>query len=101
MEIDTNRTKLIAGVAIAALVLGGGGVMLGRTVFAPTAATAAAKEGEHGEEERHGPEGFVEMDTARARSAGVVTELAQSGGGLELKSSHRALWQRPPTGKLS
>lgn len=80
MEIDTNRTKLIAGVAIAALVLGGGGVMLGRTVFAPTAATAAAEEGEHGEEGRHGPEGFVEMDTARVRSAGVVTELAQSGG---------------------
>jgi hypothetical protein len=35
---DTNKTKLIAGAAIAALVLGGGGVMLGRTVFAPSAA---------------------------------------------------------------
>ena len=31
---DTNKSKLIAGVAIAALVLGGGGVMLGRTVYA-------------------------------------------------------------------
>ena len=80
MTEDTNRTKLIAGVAIAALVLGGGGVMLGRTVFAPTAATAPAEEGEHGEEEAHGPEGFIAMDTARAQAAGIVTEAVSSGG---------------------
>ena len=77
---DTNKSKLIAGVAIAALVLGGGGVMLGRTVFAPTAASAPAEEGEHGEEENHGPEGFVAMDVARAKGAGIVTETVQSGG---------------------
>ncbi|MCC6480776.1 MAG: efflux RND transporter periplasmic adaptor subunit [Sphingomonadaceae bacterium] len=80
MTEDTNRTKLIAGVAIAALVLGGGGVMLGRTVFAPTAATAPAEEGEHGEEETHGPEGFIAMDAARAQAAGIVTEAVSSGG---------------------
>ena len=52
MTEETNRKKLIAGAAIAALVLGGGGVMLGRTVFAPaTTASADAEEGEHGEEE--------------------------------------------------
>ena len=56
---------------IAALVLGGGGVMLGRTAFAPaTTASADAEEGEHGEEEDHGPEGFVAMDDARAKAAG-------------------------------
>ena len=66
MTEDTNRKKVIAGTAIAALVLGGGGVMLGRTVFAPIAATAPAEEGEQGEEENHGPEGFVEKDDARA-----------------------------------
>jgi cobalt-zinc-cadmium efflux system membrane fusion protein len=80
MTEDTNKTKLIAGVAIAALVLGGGGVMLGRTVFAPSTATAPAEEGEHGEEEAHGPEGFVAMDTARAQAAGIVTEVVSSGG---------------------
>ena len=84
MTEDTNRTKLIAGVAIAALVLGGGGVMLGRTVFAPTAATATSEssgeEGEHGEEEAHGPEGFIAMDGARAQAAGIVTEAVSSGG---------------------
>ena len=80
---DTNKSKLIAGVAIAALVLGGGGVMLGRTVFAPSAATAGAEglgeEGEHGEEENHGPEGFVAMDSARAQAAGIVTEAVSPG----------------------
>ena len=43
METETNRNKLIAGAAIAALVLGGGGVMLGRTLFAPST-TAVAPE---------------------------------------------------------
>jgi membrane fusion protein, heavy metal efflux system len=79
MDTETNKTKLIAGAAIAALVLGGG-VMLGRTVLAPTAATAPAEEGEHGDEGAHGPEGFVEMDDARAKSAGIVTEAVSQGG---------------------
>lgn len=81
MTEDTNKTKLIAGAAITALVLGGGGVMLGRTVFAPaTTASADAEEGEHGEEGDHGPEGFVAMDDARAKAAGIVTEATQAGG---------------------
>jgi membrane fusion protein, heavy metal efflux system len=80
MTEDTNKNKLIAGAAIAALVLGGGGVMLGRTVFAPTAATAPAEEAGHGEEEDHGPEGFIAMDAARAQTAGIVTEAVSPGG---------------------
>jgi cobalt-zinc-cadmium efflux system membrane fusion protein len=80
METQTNRNKLIAGAAIAAIVLGGGGVMLGRTAFAPTAATMPTETGEPGKEEGHGPEGFVVMDAARAQAAGIVTETVQSGG---------------------
>ena len=80
METQTNKTKLIAGAAIAALVLGGGGVMLGRTLLAPTAATATAEDGEHSEAEAHGPDGFVAMDEARARAAGIVTEVVSPGG---------------------
>lgn len=81
METDTNRTKLIAGAAITALVLGGGGVMLGRTVFAPaTSATATAEESEEGKEGQEGPEGFVAMNDARAKAAGIVTEATQAGG---------------------
>jgi cobalt-zinc-cadmium efflux system membrane fusion protein len=80
METQTNRNKLIAGAAIAAIVLGGGGVMLGRTAFAPTAATMPTETGEPGKEEGHGPEGFVAMDAPRAQAAGIVTETVQSGG---------------------
>lgn len=81
MEIETNRNKLIAGAAIAALVLGGGGVLLGRSVFAPDTAAPTAIAAEKGEvKEEHGPEGFVEMDATRATSAGIVTETLQSGG---------------------
>lgn len=79
METETNKTKLIAGAAIAALVLGGGGVMLGRTLLAPTAATVSAEDGDaEGKEEGH-VEGLVEMDAKRAEAAGIVTEVTQSG----------------------
>lgn len=81
MENQTNRNKLIAGAAIAALVLGGGGVLLGRSIFAPdTSAPASAGTEKGGAEEDHGPEGFVAMDMTRANAAGIVTETLQSGG---------------------
>jgi len=76
---NTDRKRLLIGVAIGALVLGGGGVMLGRTVFAPPASTApAAAEGEMAKEEGH-VEGLVEMDAKRAEAAGIVTEVTQAG----------------------
>ena len=79
---ETNRTKLIAGLSVVALALAGSGVMLGRTLLAPSAATAPATagEGEHGEEEEHGPEGFVAMDAARTQAAGIATEAVSPGG---------------------
>ena len=80
METETNRNKLIAGAAIAALVLGGGGVMLGRTLFAPsTTAVAEAEHAEEKEEEGH-VEGQILMDESRAKAAGIVTEALQAGG---------------------
>ena len=75
-----NKNKLIAGAAIAALVLGGGGVILGRTVLAPAAITAEAEgDDAEGKEEGH-VEGLVEMDDTRAKAAGIVTEATQAGG---------------------
>ncbi len=80
METETNRTKLITGAAIAALILGGGGVMLGRTIFAPTtAAVTEAEQAEEKEEEGH-VEGQILMDEARAKAAGIITESIQTGG---------------------
>ena len=79
METEINRNKLIAGAAIASLVLGGGGVMLGRTLLAPS--TAAVADAEHAEEKEEGHvEGQILMDEARAKAAGIVTEAVQSGG---------------------
>ena len=79
METETNRNKLIAGVAVAALILGGGGVLLGRTMFAPSAPIVAAAATEGREEEGH-VEGQILMDEARAKAAGIVTEVIQAGG---------------------
>ena len=79
METENNRNKLIAGAAVAALVLGGGGVMLGRTMFAPATPTVAAAPAEEAEEEGH-VEGQILMDEARAKAAGIFTEALQSGG---------------------
>lgn len=82
MDIEnlTDRKRLLAGIAVATLVVGGAGVMLGRTAFAPTRAAqqASSAEAEEGEEEGH-VEGLVEMTPARAQAAGIVTEVAQSG----------------------
>jgi cobalt-zinc-cadmium efflux system membrane fusion protein len=80
METEINRNKLIAGAAIAALVLGASGVMLGRTVFAPsTAAVAEAGPTKEKKEEGH-VEGQILMDEARAKAAGIITETIRSGG---------------------
>ncbi len=79
METENNRNKLIAGVAVAALVLGGGGIMLGRTMFAPETTAAAAAPAEEAEEEGH-VEGQILMEEPRAKAAGIVTEALQSGG---------------------
>ena len=93
MTEENNKTKLIAGVAIAALVLGGGGIMLGRSVFAPAPTTAASAESENAEEKEEGHvEGQVEIDAARAQAAGIVTETIQSGGlGAEIPVSYTHL----------
>lgn len=83
MELPTNRTRLIATIAGTALVLGGGGIMLGRTVFAPTA-PAEAGEDAASEKAPH-REGFVAIDMTRAATAGIATQTtATSAIGAEI-----------------
>lgn len=78
-DIPTDRKRLLVGIAIATLVVGGTGVMLGRTAFAPSAGPAEeSAPAEEGEEEGH-VEGLVEMTSARAEAAGIVTQVTQSG----------------------
>ena len=74
MEISENRNRLFGAAAMAALVLGGGGILLGRTVLAPSVAVAKGASDEGAIVAKHGPEGFVEVDSARATNAGIATE---------------------------
>ena len=81
MDFSENRNRLIATVAAGAIILGGGGILLGRSVFAPASAPPAAAAGEPAEKKEEGHvEGQVEMDAARAQAAGIVTETLQAGG---------------------
>lgn len=81
MEMANNSKRTLAIAAAAAVALGGGGILLGRFVLAPVAADSApSAAAEAGGEEDHGAEGFVEMDNAQARAAGIVTEATQNGG---------------------
>ncbi|WP_447761998.1 efflux RND transporter periplasmic adaptor subunit [Sphingopyxis panaciterrae] len=78
MQIFETKTRLTAAIAVGALVLGGGGIWIGRSMSgAPVAVPAAAPVAE--EAEGH-VEGRILMDEARARGAGIVTETVQGGG---------------------
>jgi len=77
VELPINRNQLIAIGAAGTLALVAGGYFIGRSA-APAAETVA--EGEHAQEEEHGPEGFVAMTAERAKAAGIVTERVQAGG---------------------
>lgn len=77
MHIMENRKYLLAAVAVGAILLGGGGVLLGRSMAPPAAAPAAASA--EAEEEGH-VEGQILMDAARANDAGIMTETVQAGG---------------------
>ncbi len=77
MQILDNRNRLLAVVAVAVLAVGGGGVLIGRSMTPPDAALAAGPAGE--EEGGHG-EGLILMDEARAKGAGIVTETIGAGG---------------------
>ena len=79
MDFTTSRNRLVATVAASALIAGAAGIMLGRNMLAqPPAAESAAASPEA--EAGHSAEGFVAMTAARAAAAGIVTEMAHSGG---------------------
>ena len=75
MQFFANRNRLFAVVAVGALVLGGGGILIGRSMAPPTAAPAV----EPAAEEKGHVEGQILMDEARAKGAGIVTETVRAG----------------------
>lgn len=101
MDLENKQTRLIATAIAAALVIGGGGVMLGRTVLAPAAPTVApTEEDEHAGEEEHGPEGFVALTPAAAAASGIATEVV-SPGTLSTEIIAQASVTAPPEGRSS
>lgn len=80
LENIPEGKRLLAAFAIVFLLVGGGGILIGRTFLAPTETVATeAGSAEPGKEEGH-VEGLIEMDAARAKAAGIVTEVTQAGG---------------------
>ena len=80
IENISDRKRLLAGAAIALLVVGGGGILVGRTMVAPSEAVLTEANGEEAGKEKGHVEGLIEMDVARAKAAGIVTEVTQAGG---------------------
>ena len=102
MEITDNR-KLLAAIGGVALVIGAGGIILGRTVFAPSPAATEAED-EHGtEEEGHAgeaPEGFVAATPERIQAVGIKTEtIAEGTLGSEILA--QATITAPPEGSAA
>lgn len=77
MELPTNRNQLMALGTAGALILAGGGFLVGRAL-APSAEMAVTSHAE--EDVDHGSEGVLAMTAERARTAGIVTEQVQGGG---------------------
>lgn len=77
MQIFENKNRLMAAVAVGAILLGGG-IWIGRAMTTPLAAAPAAAPA--GEEEEGHVEGLIPMDEARASGAGIVTETVGAGG---------------------
>ncbi|WP_077148552.1 efflux RND transporter periplasmic adaptor subunit [Sphingopyxis sp. KK2] len=78
MQILENKNLLLVAVAVGALVMGGGGILIGRSMVGPDTAPPAATPAE-AEEDGH-VEGLIAMDEARAKGAGIVTETIEAGG---------------------
>lgn len=72
--------RLLAGIVIVFLLVGGGGILIGRTLLAPSETVATEAGGEAARKEEGHVEGLIEMDAARAKAAGIITEVTQAGG---------------------
>lgn len=91
-----DRRKVIAIGAAALLIVGTGGIFIGRSLSDGPAPTAENKAEEA--EEGHGREGFVEMTQARMQAAGIRVERL-SAGALSSEILAQATVTAPPDGQ--
>ena len=92
-----DRRKVIAIGAAALLIVGTGGIFIGRSLSDGPAAPTAENKAEE-EEEGHGREGFVEMTPARMQAAGIRVERL-SAGSLSSEILAQATVTAPPEGQ--
>lgn len=96
---NSERKKLIAIAGGLALLAGVGGWWIGSASDETGASEVAAEEGEagEGEEEEHGPEGFIAVAAENLASLGLATETVRAGSlGSEILAQATAT--APPTG---
>lgn len=91
----TDRNRLTAGIAAAAIVAGVGGVLIGRSTSDQPVAAAPAEEGA---EEDHGPEGFIPMTAERLTASGLAVERVEPGSLLN-EIIAQATVAAPPEGQ--
>lgn len=103
MDIMDNRKRLIALAAGGALLVGLGGVILGRGLLAPDQQAEPTKDSHEDEEEGHAgeaPEGFVAATPARIQAVGIRTEII-SPGTLGGEIIAQATITAPPEGRAA
>ena len=94
----SDRNRLLAAIAAAALVAGVGGVLIGRSISDPAPAVATSAEPAEEAEEEHGPEGFIPMTPERLASSGIAVERVQPGSLLS-EVIAQATVAAPPEGQ--
>ena len=91
-----GRNRLIAGGAAAALFAGAAGLLIDRSMTDPPPVAERSAEG--GEEEAHGPEGFVPMTAERLQASGIAVQRVEAGS-LASEILAQATITAPPEGR--
>lgn len=91
----TDRNRMVAAVAAAALLAGVGGIMIGRST---SDEPVALEQTEEAQAEDHGREGFVPMTAERMATSGIAVEQVQPGS-LVHEIIAQATVTAPPDGQ--
>lgn len=96
IRLKDDRSKWLAGIGAAALLAGLAGILVGRSMS--DAPVTAAEQTEEGEEEEHGPEGFVPMTAEKMAASGIAVERIEAGSLLQ-EILAQATVTAPPEGR--
>lgn len=89
-QIKTRKTWLMAGAAVAVIVIGGGAFLMTRGGPAPsTPVEASAEAGHEGEAAGEAKEGVITLTSAQIEAAGITVMAVGRGGGGETRLAGR------------